>query len=106
MTNDLENKSEDRASAAIRAQVALSNKKNVGLALGLALFFGPLGMLYATVPGGLIMIVVSLVVALFTAGFGLILTWPVCIVWAYTATKSFNTKIDGDVLRALDGAKS
>lgn len=106
MTDDAGKKSEDRANAAIRAQVALSNKKNVGLALGLALFFGPLGMLYATVPGGLIMIVLSLVVALFTAGFGLILTWPVCIFWAYAATKSFNAKIDGDVLRTLDGAKS
>lgn len=106
MTTDSESKAEDRASAAIRAQVALSNKKNVGLALGLALLFGPLGMLYATVSGGLIMLVVSLVVALFTAGFGLILTWPVCIFWAYTATKSFNTKIDGDVLRALDGART
>lgn len=90
------------AASAIRAQVALSNKKNIGLALGLALFFGPLGMLYATVKGGLIMIPVNLIVALFTAGFGLLLTWPICIVWAYSATKSHNARIDAEVLGALE----
>jgi len=96
----------DPAASAIRAQVALSNKKNVGLALGLALFFGPLGMLYATVKGGLIMLPVSILGALFTAGFGLFATWPICIIWAYSATKSHNAKIDADVLKTLDAAEN
>ncbi len=66
--------------------------KSVVLSLVLTFLFGPLGMLYSTVPGGLIMIVASLVVALFTFGIGLFVTWPICIIWGAIAASNYNTK--------------
>lgn len=60
-------------------------RKSRGLAFLLAFLFGPLGMLYTTVAGALIMLVIAGVVGFFTAGLGLILVWPVCIIWAVLA---------------------
>jgi hypothetical protein len=67
--------------------------KSMAMAIVLAIIFGPLGMLYATVTGGIVMIFISILAAVFTLGFGLFLTWPVCVVWAAIATNSYNKKI-------------
>lgn len=67
--------------------------KNVGLAIMLAGLFGPLGLLYSSVKGGLIMIPVSLILVPATAGFGLIIVLPVCMFWAASAAKSDNKQI-------------
>lgn len=67
--------------------------KSVGLAVLLAVIFGPLGLLYSTVMGAIVMFVVNIVVALVTVGFGLILTWPICGVWAVVATNAYNKKL-------------
>ncbi|MDN5861017.1 MAG: hypothetical protein L0H84_20620 [Pseudonocardia sp.] len=56
--------------------------KSVGAALALTFFFGPFGMLYTTVGWAILMIVVAVVVALFTIGFGLIVIWPISMIWA------------------------
>lgn len=61
------------------------------VAILLAFFFGPLGMLYVTVPGAIIMFFVSLIVAVLTFGLGLLITWPICIVWAAIAAKNSTT---------------
>lgn len=73
--------------------VVVTSTKNVGIAIILSVLFGPLGMLYATVIGGVIMIFVNLVVGILTFGFGLLLTWPIGIVWAVIATNSYNKKL-------------
>jgi hypothetical protein len=39
-------------------------------------------MLYSTPVGALVMFVVTPVVAILTLGFGLLITWPVCMIWA------------------------
>ncbi|RAV04337.1 hypothetical protein DQP56_00525 [Mycolicibacter senuensis] len=68
--------------------------KNPGIAALLAGLFGPLGMLYATVPGALVMIGVNLVILVigfltFGAGFFLwIFSWLGGIIWAYIAADS------------------
>ena len=67
--------------------------KSMAVAILLALFFGPLGMLYSTVMGGVIMIVISLLAGIFTLGFGLLITWPICVIWAAVATNSHNKKM-------------
>lgn len=67
--------------------------KSMAMAILLAIFFGPLGMLYSTVMGGVIMIVISLVIGFLTLGFGLFITWPVCVIWAAIATNSYNKKM-------------
>jgi len=73
--------------------VVVTTTKNVGLAIVLAVFFGPLGMLYSTVVGGVIMIFVNLIVGILTLGLGLLITWPICIIWAGIAANSYNKKL-------------
>jgi hypothetical protein len=67
--------------------------KSVALAFLLAFLFGPLGMLYSTAAGGLIMLMVSPIVACATGGLGLLISWPICILWAMAAASSYNQKL-------------
>jgi len=67
--------------------------KSIGLAIFLGVAFGPLGLLYSTVTGAIIMFFVNVLVGLFTLGLGLFLTWPICGLWAYFAAKSHNEKL-------------
>lgn len=57
-------------------------------ALLLTLLFGPLGLFYASRAGGFLMTWVCIVVGIGTVGVGLLLAWPVCMLWAYVATAS------------------
>ncbi len=76
-----------------QARAGILLAKSVPVAFLLAFFFGPLGMLYADVKGSLIMIAVSLVVGVLTLGMGLIITWPVTVVWATVAASNYNKKL-------------
>ncbi len=75
--------------------------KNMILALLLAALFGPLGLLYATIPGGLIMlcvfIVLLVILTIFTLGLGFFLPFfivsPTCVLWAYMATEKYNERL-------------
>lgn len=67
--------------------------KSMGIAILLTVLFGPLGLLYSTVKGDIIMIVVGFVVGFLTLGLGALITWPVAIVWAYIATKKYNEQL-------------
>ncbi|MFL0181397.1 hypothetical protein [Mycobacterium sp. SMC-15] len=73
--------------------------KSPGLAALLAGLFGPLGMLYATVPGALAMFCANLVIVVLgvlTLGLGLLLgffTWVGGIIWAYSAASNHNQRI-------------
>lgn len=73
--------------------IVVKSTKSVGVAILLSFLFGPLGMLYSTVAGGLIMFVVNVFAFLFTAGLGLFLTWPIGIVWAAAAANNHNKNI-------------
>jgi hypothetical protein len=73
--------------------ITVVSTKNVGLAILLAVLFGPLGMLYATIPGAIIMIIVTAIVGVITLGLGTLITWPVCVIWAAVAANSYNKKI-------------
>lgn len=66
--------------------------KSMAVAIILSILFGPLGMMYSTVKGGIIMLAISLLAAVFTLGFGLFITWPICVIWAAVATNSHNKK--------------
>ena len=78
--------------------VAAPTKSPGGAAL-LAALFGPLGMLYATVPGALVMFAANLVVGVIgalTCGLGLVFllfTWIGGIAWAYVAADAHNAKL-------------
>lgn len=64
--------------------------KSVGVAIVLALFFGPLGMLYATVVGAIVMFLINLVLIFLTGGLGLFLSVPAGVIWAAVAASQTN----------------
>jgi hypothetical protein len=64
-------------------------QRNIGTALGLTLLLGPVGMVYSTIPGAIVMSIVSLAAPYFLGRWALFIVWPVCLVWAgYAAWKS------------------
>jgi hypothetical protein len=73
-------------SNAVQPQVVyVKHQRSKMLAFLLALFFGPLGMLYSTVIGALVMLVLFSVLGTLTAGVALIVLWPICVIWAVLA---------------------
>jgi hypothetical protein len=68
-------------------------QKSMGVTILLTIFFGPLGMFYSTIVGGIVMLILSGIVAVFTLGLGLFITWPICIIWAAIATNSHNKNL-------------
>ena len=73
--------------------VVVGSYKSTPLAMILGFLFGPLGLLYSTVTGAVIMFVINLVVAVLTLGFGLFLTWPVAAVWGGIAASQHNARL-------------
>lgn len=73
--------------------VVTTSTKSMGVAIILTVLFGPLGMLYSTILGGIIMLVIGVPLVLITFGLGIVITWPICIIWAAVATSSFNKKL-------------
>lgn len=71
-------------------------QKSLLAAFLLTLFFGPLGMLYSTIAGGVIMLVVYLAIlglSIVTLGMASLLflpAWIVCITWGMIAAKTRN----------------
>lgn len=66
--------------------------KSVGAALVLTFLFGPLGLLYASVVGGLVMILTAVLVAVLTLGLGLLLVWPVTMIWGAIAASNQHSR--------------
>jgi hypothetical protein len=79
--------------------VIVTPTKSVGISIILTVLFGPLGMFYSTVAGGLLMLMINLGVfavgiCTFGVGFlGFLLTWPICILWGALAVSSYNEKL-------------
>jgi energy-coupling factor transporter transmembrane protein EcfT len=95
--------------------VTVQNPKNAALAFVLAFLFGPLGLLYASVTGGIILILVS--IALIPASFltfglasiGFPLVWIASMVWAVIAASGKEQAVitqirQGNVSGAIDAA--
>lgn len=82
--------------------------KSVAGALWLALLFGPVGLLYSTLVGGIIMIVVGLLVLatipLFHANVFLpfALLWIISIIFSVGAVGSYNKRLFMLVMEAND----
>ena len=95
--------------------------KSVGLAIVLTFLFGPFGLFYASISGGLIMTFLGpiVLVVLFIAGIvqensliigwsiGLFLFfgsiyWLISIVWAVLSVRGYNKEIDDDARRQFD----
>ena len=67
--------------------------KSVGIALLLTFFFGSIGMLYATVPGAIIMFILEVIIGIPTLGLGLLITHPICMIWSAVAANNYNKQL-------------
>jgi positive regulator of sigma E activity len=67
--------------------------KSMVTSLLLTFFFGSLGMLYSTIIGAVIMFIISVIVAILTLGFGLLVTQPICMIWGAIAVNNYNKKL-------------
>jgi hypothetical protein len=80
--------------------VVTAREKSVGAAVVLALLFGPLGMMYSTIAGGLIMMLLTLIVVPATMGFGFLLLWPIEVIWAALAASAQNKRYQQELYAA------
>lgn len=76
-----------------RTVIIVDRQKSLGLAFLLAFFFGPLGLLYASVTGGIVMLILGVIIALITFGVGLIFVWIGSVIWAVVAVNNANKSI-------------
>jgi hypothetical protein len=68
----------------------MPNRKSVLLSLVLTFFFGPFGMLYSTVTGALVMLVLYVVVGIITFGWALAGLHVMAMVWGAWAADRAN----------------
>ncbi len=73
--------------------IVVGKPKSVVVAFILTFLFGPLGLLYASVTGGIIMIILGGIIGVVTLGIGLIAVWVACIIWAVIAANMANKKL-------------
>ena len=85
--------------------VIVINQKSIVLALILTFFFGPFGMLYSTIIGGIIMLILTGLVGFFTAGIGLFFMWPVQMLWAALAANNHNKAQMSSARRVVNRAR-
>ena len=76
----------------IQQTIVVGSKKSMGIALILTILFGPLGLLYASVGGGLFLLAFAIVGGFFTVGMLAIVAWVWSIIWAMFAVSSHNKK--------------
>ena len=74
-------------------RVVVTPRKSLILSLILTFIFGPLGMAYATLGGALVMIGVSIIAALLTAGGSIVVTWVISMIWGALAVERYNRKM-------------
>jgi hypothetical protein len=80
--------------------ILMTKQKSVGLAFLLSFLFGPLGLLYASVSGGIIMMILGVIIGIFTLGIGLIFVWIASIIWAVVAANNANKAAIAHVSRS------
>jgi hypothetical protein len=73
--------------------VIVARTKSVALSLILTFFFGPLGMLYSTIWGAVVMIVLSIPAFIITFGHAGFIIWPVSMIWGAWATHRYNQRL-------------
>lgn len=73
--------------------IEAKTEKSAIAAFFLTFLFGPIGLLYATIGGGIFMIIVAVILVPMTVGLAALVVWPVSIIWgviAALASKSGN----------------
>jgi hypothetical protein len=86
--------------------VVVSKPKSTGVAFLLAFLFGPLGLLYASIAGGIIMFFIALLSFFILPVIGAVLVWIGCIIWAIVAAQNANSKaVSGVTINHLAAAR-
>jgi hypothetical protein len=80
--------------------------KSLGVALLFSIFFGPLGLLYSSVRGGIMMVLVAFVVISSHFAVPIILMWISCCIWSVMATNRYNNKLMAVRLEKLNEEKN
>lgn len=70
--------------------VIVGKQKSTGTAFLLAFLFGPLGLLYASVTGGIIMLFVGILLFFLIPIIGGLISWVICMIWAVNAASEAN----------------
>lgn len=65
--------------------VVVTASKSMVLAFLLAFLFGPLGLLYASVVGALVLLAIGIVALPLTGGLAVVFLWIASIIWAICA---------------------
>ena len=73
--------------------IVTRSPKSQGIGLILSLLFGPLGLFYSSIIGGIVMSIISIPVAIFTMGIGLLIIIPICCVWSLISVSSHNKSL-------------
>lgn len=71
-----------------------SGTKQVWVAVALALLFGPLGLLYCTITGAIVMMIVSVALALIFGQLSFLVALPICAIWAWRASREMSSPFD------------
>lgn len=67
--------------------------KSLAGALLFSLFFGPIGLLYATTVGGVVMLVLGIAIIPTKLPVPIAIVWVGCCIWSVVATNRFNQKL-------------
>ena len=70
--------------------IIVANKKSVGTAFLLAFLLGPLGLLYASIIGGVVMFLFAIISFFILPFIGPIFVWVGCIIWAIISAQNAN----------------
>jgi hypothetical protein len=65
--------------------IVTKTEKSTIAAFFLTFLFGPIGLLYATIGGGIFMIIIAVILVPMTVGLGVLVVWPVSMIWGVVA---------------------
>jgi len=68
----------------------MEKRKSVVLSLVLTFFFGPFGMLYSTISGALVMLVLYVGLGIITLGWAIAALHPIAMIWGAIAADRAN----------------
>lgn len=77
--------------------IVVGKAKSVGVAVLLAFLFGPLGLLYVSILGGIVMFVIGVILFIVLPIVGGIIAWIGCIIWAIVASNQANEKLKKNI---------
>ncbi len=69
----------------------MAQRKSTILALVLTIFLGPIGMLYSTIVGAIVMAILYVAIGIPTAGIGIAVLHPISVIWGVWAAHSANS---------------